>query len=319
MSIESERKKLIGEDLFLTQFEKTSESIEEEIVPILSFDGIKYKIKEQEISHEFMENLEKRGVLKKVGLKSFFACPNCGSLFLILNPVCPSCKSQSLIKEDFMIHYECGYIGGIKEFFIKEDLYVCPKCKKVLTKLGRDYGRPGKLYKCVKCGAVNQTLPILFECSNGHQFRAEDADLLGYPVYKIASVKEIAILNEIIKEIKKLVADSKNSYEMKIFEKIETPNVNYIVPLYLKNKFNGKQILLDFLLDEENIENRMMNMLKLSLIPNIDLISVIKSGILDTDIFNLERITLITVQENDKDIVNRTLAALFLKIVGQSK
>lgn len=104
-----------------------------------------------------LESLADMGVFERQLLESTLSCPDCGSFYHALRPVCPTCSSGRLLRGDVVEHLVCGYVDFESEFSRKG--YKCPKCDKELKALGVDYRRAGIFYKCVSCGRVS-AIPV---------------------------------------------------------------------------------------------------------------------------------------------------------------
>src|SRR5579875_549843 len=237
---------------------------DEELIPIYNpVLGISYKIKGIDLMLEQLEELENRGILERVGIKSFPICPFCNTSLFKPNIVCPSCKSPSLIKSEFLVHYECNYIGEISEFQKETNIFVCPKCNRQLKRVGIDYGRPGKLYKCKKCNEINQYPLIELECTNNHIFKIDEAEMRQYPIYKVSIQRKIPFITEIYEELKTALKYFSENLTIKYLESIKIDeNQIYNIPISITENNKKIKIFIDFILDEKDIDKKIINIFK---------------------------------------------------------
>jgi len=293
------------------------ESMQEELVPqYIPHRGIFYRIKNIDITLEQIEELEKRGLIRRTGFKSFSVCPVCGYSLSTINLVCPSCKTQTLIKSEFLLHYECNYLGEISEFIKDTEQYVCPKCRKELKKVGIDYGRPGKLYKCKKCNEITQFPLVMLECMNHHVFKIDEVELKTYPIYSISLSSQITIIRDIFEELRMALKYFSPNIEIRYLDRVEIDkDYIYIVPISIIEKNRNLKILIDFIFEEKEYDEKLIKILRASLKLDVTQILVIKSDIFDSEIFNPKRITVLKIRKTDKnEIIARILSVIFSKI-----
>jgi len=124
---------------------------------------------------KILEDLYKEGILKRKFYDKIFACKECGSFKVKINPQCPMCGSSDISKSRAIEHLECGYVGQ-EENFRTEKGYVCPKCGKELKQIGVDYSRVGTLYKCHDCKEMFSEPTSMLRCMKcGSIFPQEEA------------------------------------------------------------------------------------------------------------------------------------------------
>jgi len=100
---------------------------------------------------EILDSLAKSDVLKKSFFDKLLVCEKCGSSDLRISIHCPNCGSANIARGRALEHFSCGHVGLEEEFKVDEK-YICPKCKKELQVIGKDYRSPGVLHKCRGCG-----------------------------------------------------------------------------------------------------------------------------------------------------------------------
>lgn len=98
-----------------------------------------------------LEHLSKLGFFEKTLYFTLLKCSSCGDFKMLLVLRCPKCNSSIIEKGNVLRHYGCG-MDGFEEEFVKEGVYICPKCNTKLDKLGVDFRKIGLWYKCLKCG-----------------------------------------------------------------------------------------------------------------------------------------------------------------------
>lgn len=151
-----------------------------------------------------LEELEKRGLLVAEIWDNLVVCPRCGSHKLFIQLRCPSCGSGKLVRKSTIQHLSCGHYGLEEEFAVGDRL-VCPKCNKILKALGVDYRRPGKVYKCLNCGALTPTPNFKFACINQHEFYNEEFDLKEVKLYRLNPARGVEI-GELVFDVKSAVS-----------------------------------------------------------------------------------------------------------------
>ncbi len=183
--------------------------------------GITYDLFGIEVPEERLRYYRERGFLEVVDEVSLPTCPICGEVSLHPLLLCPKCGSMNIEKRELMVHYDCGHIGSVDEFeTIEPGVYRCPKCKKVINRVGIDYGRPGFGFTCKKCGSVFQVPLIEVECQKGHRNKIQTLEVKKYPVYQISpEVKKFAAIYYAIEELRKRL--SSLGIESESFAQIE--------------------------------------------------------------------------------------------------
>lgn len=90
-------------------------------------------------------------------------CRSCDSSYLHFNETCHKCNSIDIKAESLIHHFRCAYIGPESDFK-QDDVFVCPKCDKVLRHIGVDYDKPSEIIQCQSCNHNSQQSAILAVC-----------------------------------------------------------------------------------------------------------------------------------------------------------
>lgn len=145
---------------------------------------------------KLINQLVKEGYLSPILVDKVIRCPKCKSYRVITRYHCPSCGSFNIDKVSLISHKICGYIGTDKEFLVKDNQLICPKCKQVLKE--GEYTVMGRVLECLDCKLRFDQPVIKHKCLQcGHEFDVLEADYV--PVYKY-NVK-LNIIREHIGEI----------------------------------------------------------------------------------------------------------------------
>lgn len=234
------------------------------LVPKLKFDiGIVYEIGDFLVQASRLSTLNEKGFLEKVASSTFPTCKICDDVSLMLEVRCPFCMDNNLIKTDLMTHYECGYTGPVGSFpEMGDSKYLCPKCKRKITRVGIDYGRPGVGFKCFRCGESYQFPLYLLKCSKGHQQRVDEINLKSYPVYRVS--KRIIQFKDTL-----VIAEKIRDYLMSmgidagVLHKITGKSqATHLIPIFIDTT---PPICVDFILDDEDAKDQLMAVIVKSL------------------------------------------------------
>ena len=98
-----------------------------------------------------LEQLVRTGVLRPKFYEKVLACPSCGSKNVTFRYYCTYCGSHEIEKRELYEHIECGTIDS-DDRFLKSGRATCPRCGKVLGKLGVDHRQVGTWFQCRSCG-----------------------------------------------------------------------------------------------------------------------------------------------------------------------
>lgn len=216
-----------------------------EIKPRIKNLGILYEINGIELTPEKIDKYKESDLLLPASRYSYPACSVCNSTALHIILECPTCKSSMLTKHDMMVHYECNHIAPAEEFKHGDALYACPKCRKQLSKVGIDYGRPGFGFRCEKCKFITQYPVIKVECDNGHTSNVYDLNMVIFEGYKVSSTANslVGVYEELVTAAKILKA-----YDLKaelLYKVTGTSGVVHIIPLMINDA--EMSIIIDYM------------------------------------------------------------------------
>jgi len=107
---------------------------------------------------EFLQGLERKGLLRKTGKVFNIFCPNCNFPNVYSRYSCPTCHVTHVSRIQLVQHPFCGFIGRKSQFQTDSGLQ-CPSCK---TDLADDQPTSEK--------SSYKTIGISMECENGHRF-----------------------------------------------------------------------------------------------------------------------------------------------------
>jgi len=231
------------------------------------------------VPYEKLKQSEKKGILKRVGFTSFPACAKCKSLNLQTRLSCPECKSHAIVKSDLMVHYECQNAGPVEEFQSSvRNGYYCQKCRKELKRVGIDYGNPGIGFKCFDCEKVFQFPLVINHCDDNHTSKIDELDLSSYPNYVIGeNAKSLSILFNETQTLKKAL--EKENIRSQILVPLRgASGANHVIALLLTAP-NGEQFAVEFIADESQVEQAVLQLLlKSADLPKTRMIIVCKTS-----------------------------------------
>jgi len=241
-------------ELWAVMFALAGENPTQELVPMFKPEiGVMYKVGDIEVPAERLKRLEKQeGILDALGQVSFAACPKCQSLNLAILLKCPNCGKQTLSKSEMLIHYECGHLTPLHEVVQPgKTVYTCPKCGKLMKRVGIDYGRPGLAFTCPECKEVSQYPLVKLLCHNGHELKLDESELTQFSVYKLGKglstiPRIITMLNEIKGKL------TSRGHECMILANVTGESGNkYVTPLLV---LTIPPLIADFILDRSTWE-----------------------------------------------------------------
>jgi hypothetical protein len=297
LSIEHQRLRLIDAHFFSSLYDALRRGEPVEFRPrIRQGMGIVYELFGIEVPEEKMRAYYERGLLEATGEISFPSCAVCGTVCLHVVLKCPECHSRNIEKRELMIHYDCGYTGGLEDFQTSSPgVYRCPKCGKEMKRVGIDYGRPGLGFTCMDCKAVFQVPLVEIECEKGHVNRIQQLDLRKYPVYRLSEdarrISEVlSVVEEIARRLEALGLD------VATFTRITgSSGVIYNVPLYVR----GDPSIVIEIAPERIVDETypILMTLKAADIPNSIMVIILPSSFKPEleKIFNPEKIRIIKV------------------------
>ena len=167
---------------------------------------------------EKLEYFSKLGFFERVYYITLLKCPSCGDFKMLLVLRCPKCNSPHIVKGVVLRHYKCG-ADGFEEEFIKEGVYICPRCNIKIDKPGVDFKNIGVWYKCLKCGEFfGESLEKLYCFKCDKEFLKEECVLQPVWGYDINEnrLKEV-ILDIELETVKKYLEEQWN---VELFSKV---------------------------------------------------------------------------------------------------
>lgn len=265
--------------------------------------GIVYNIQGLEVLPEKLRIAEDRGYLTYSESESFPSCPTCNSIQLRLVMACPQCHAGSIAKSDIVIHYGCEYSGPSSEFLNPGQATLsCPKCHKMMKRVGIDYGNPGIGFKCQRCQNVFQFPLVTLVCERAHETKIDGANLMLFPVYKInEKAKSLSGIVEPLVSIQKVLVKAGIHSDVLSHVRGISGNI-HIIPLYvtllLDDKGRRKQIAVDFLLEEASMEQSLLQtFLRVADLKDTEIVLFVKESVkkrLDF-IINPNKVSLVTL------------------------
>ncbi|AIT09257.1 hypothetical protein LO80_04255 [Candidatus Francisella endociliophora] len=170
--------------------------------------------------YEWIKELKDRDILKfKKFVKSFFCCSNCSSAKALFSEICPECKSEDVLLEDFLHCYTCGNISPEAQFISTSDELICSQCKSKLKHIGVDYDRPLESYSCMSCDSIFIEPEVITECIDCNTITLTEK-------MKKQKVNEYSLTNKAQRYIRMNLLE----YSMSVFDEI-----NYVVPEFFYN------------------------------------------------------------------------------------
>ena len=96
-----------------------------------------------------IRQLYEAGILLKKYRDKAVACPSCLSPAVSVKYLCVSCSSSNIEKRRIVRHQTCGF-SDVEESFVREEGYMCPRCKEILSKT--DLQEASLNFRCKECG-----------------------------------------------------------------------------------------------------------------------------------------------------------------------
>lgn len=138
-----------------------------------------------EEAFDLIKRLVEEGILVRQPHDNVLCCSKCHSVEIYLEFFCPKCNSPNLSRDVIIEHYACGHVG-VEEEFLKDNEYVCPKCRKTLKQIGIDYIKPGIAYKCLDCSEEFSQPEEKWICQNcDNRFETQGIFLRDLYLYKL--------------------------------------------------------------------------------------------------------------------------------------
>lgn len=282
--------------------------------------GIVYEVEGLDLSADRIKKYEQEKILSVTGVKTFPACAKCASLLLVTQVSCPNCRNQSLVRSEIMTHYECEYAGPVEEFIPKKQgereggkeggraeggdaNYFCPKCSKILKKVGIDYGRPGISFKCQDCSEILQYPLIDIVCPASHVSKVDEIDLRAFPVYTVDSeMQDFAEVVDYFVEIQRVLTDI--GIGSKVLGKVRgTSGVNHVFPIAIESE-KAQGVVVDFILEESGLDAKILQkVLRGADLARHKILIFIPAGLMAqlSPIVNPDKIKLLPIEFNNGD------------------
>lgn len=217
--------------------------------PIVGELSSKYNIRVETLLNEMV----KRDFLKREVYDKFINCPKCGGFRFMVKFLCPSCGSINVERITLFSHISCGYIGILEE--AREDgKYVCPRCKKPLGVMGKDWIKIGSTFRCKDCGASFHVPGTRFNCIDcGGEFNYNEVVYKNIYRYVVNVPKAKEIYNQyLLGLVEKYLV--KIGYKVKRNASIKgLSGIPHVIPILAK-KNSSKTIAIHTLLTEEDEE-----------------------------------------------------------------
>jgi hypothetical protein len=145
--------------------------------------GFHYKEIEEYLSLEeqiqFLESLEKIGILSSKPTESMFTCNFCKFHSFALKLMCTLCRSSNVVFGTIIQHDVCGHVDLDYKYIGSDGKLVCGKCNKSLKALGVDHSKQGDFFKCAECKAVLPNIEKLYMCLKcGESSTENELDLM---------------------------------------------------------------------------------------------------------------------------------------------
>tara|TARA_R110002167_G_scaffold359135_1_gene575580 strand:+ start:1043 stop:2317 length:1275 start_codon:yes stop_codon:yes gene_type:complete len=201
-------------------------------------------------------------------IDQYYTCNKCSSSKIFFSESCPSCKSKNLSFENFLHCFYCGHINFESKFINVEEIS-CPRCLKILNRVGEDFDRPLESGSCKVCEQRFTEPKLLAKCISCCEEISPDQLSRNY-IYKLA-LKPNAI-HKIEKKASESLELSKNTV-MNLVDFI--PIVNWLIGTMSHNnemsitliclKYNNnnflhlKKLVADVLNDSDLIGNDHVN------------------------------------------------------------
>lgn len=298
-------------ELWALMYGLAGENPSQELAPTYRSDlGVVYRVGEIEVPVNRVKALtQNEGVLDVVGVISFASCPICESLNLTVLVKCPNCGKQTLSKSEMVIHYECGHLAPLREVIKpNQSTYTCPKCGKLMKRVGIDYGRPGLGFTCPECKQISQYPLIKLLCERGHELKVDQAELRTFYVYRLGkALQTVPRIVELLNSIKTKLTE--RGHNCVLLAKVTSPNGSvYITPLLV---FGVPPLIADFILEEATWEVQVLGAIKKTADLNVRSLLVVKRDLEQgvKGMVNPERIKVIAF-DDEGEIAKRVPAVI---------
>ncbi len=306
-------------DLVLLLFK---EGPEQEITPVLVPGlGVYYTLAGFQIQADSLLTRYREAFLEVKRYVSFPSCSVCGSTSLRLEVLCPSCRQSDLLRIDLVVHYDCGFMGGVEDFIRDSQglLEKCPKCGKPLKRVGIDYGRPGLGYKCRLCGAIFQYPLTLLRCDKDHPTTLDKIGVERYPVFTVS--KDLQKARPILDLLEKIQAELERrlNVEVEVLRVIKgRSRMPHIIHALIRS---GDKVVAIEILDERSDISDAMSVVSKAVDLGIHFIVILdeEKALELRKVLNPDYFTLIPMRERRlEDISDLLLESVYSFVFGKS-
>jgi len=112
-----------------------------------------------------LERLVELGIARRVVAQRLRTCPACAGHQLVWGEVCVRCDSPDFARETIIHHFACAHMDTEAAYTLDGAL-VCPKCRKTLRQIGRDYEKPTGCYRCRACSFIATETRVHASCQS---------------------------------------------------------------------------------------------------------------------------------------------------------
>ena len=220
-----------------------------------TYPFVNYLIPDLEL-HTFLDKVHiatKKNWLTKQLADRVNLCRSCSSSYLHFSETCHKCKSIDIESESLIHHFRCAYIGPESDFKQDEDIFMCPKCDKVLRHIGVDYDKPSEIINCNSCNHQSQQSAIKASCVDC----GTDNDLAKLYTKEVVNLKLTAEGINVIKNVDAFSLDNEAELNQLFEYELETQVFDLVrkqeVRKMLGNKLNSYTMNIAF--DKEVISH----------------------------------------------------------------
>jgi hypothetical protein len=224
--------------------------------PVLGFhykEIERYSLEEQ---IQFLESLDKLGVVSCRPTETILKCKYCNFHSLSIRLVCTSCRSSNIIYGTLIEHDLCANVDFDNNYITSDGTLVCTKCDKKLKAVGVDYSKPGYFYKCLECKSLLPDIDKHYTCLKcGEASAADELDLLQLHTFTVNSEKLVELLNDpnrmlsIVEELDRVGIKSIFSDSV-----VGVSQIRHTFDLVVYNKKNVPILVMDIIEPDQRME-----------------------------------------------------------------
>jgi Thaumarchaeal output domain 1 len=146
---------------------------------------------------QFLESLEKIGILDNKATDTVLICTFCKSHSFALRLACTQCRSSKVVLGTIIQHDVCGNVDFDYKYITSESKMVCGKCNKSLKAIGVDHSKQGDFYKCSDCKAVLPNIDKQYMCLKcGESSIENEMDIMKLQTFTVNTQKLVEHLNK---------------------------------------------------------------------------------------------------------------------------